>query len=200
MGGRGSEEARKFYGCGTCFVCFGVSRIFGEARAGAHPWRLELCEHLVQRRLRDRFPRFRDGEGRFAGRRSFAPLCASRRTIAVLGGFGKTESSGGVCENGGASKISDCGNEEIIITTIDEIIGNTKVGYIKMDIEGLEERALEGGRKTIRRDKPILAISIYHKRDDIWNIHLKILEIDPDYHFYLNHYSFSWDDTVLYAI
>lgn len=103
-------------------------------------------------------------------------------------------------DNGGASSIMEDGVDEIETVTIDEIVCNGKVGFIKMDIEGTEEKALEGAARVIREDMPVLAISIYHKQSDIWRIPLKILELNPNYKFYLGHYKMSWDDTVLYAV
>lgn len=58
-----------------------------------------------------------------------------------------------------------------------------------MDIEGSELKALEGAKNTIQRNNPKLAISIYHKYEDIIELPLKILELEPEYKFYLRHYS-----------
>lgn len=103
-------------------------------------------------------------------------------------------------EDDAGSRIDENGEVEVEVTTIDEHVGNNKVGFIKMDIEGVEEAALEGGKNTIKRDKPILALSIYHKRSDIWRLPLKVLEINPEYRLEFEQHVFSWSDTVMYAI
>lgn len=98
------------------------------------------------------------------------------------------------------SRIDDKGEVKIEVTTIDRHLNGNKVGFIKMDIEGFEEAALEGGRHSISRDKPILALSVYHKRSDIWRLPLKVLELNPDYRLKFEQHLFSWADTVMYAI
>lgn len=98
------------------------------------------------------------------------------------------------------SRVSEKGDIKIETVALDHYIKKEKVGYIKMDIEGFEERALVGAEKLIKRDKPLLAISIYHKRDDIWRLPKLILDISPRYRFYFGHYTLSWSDTVLYAV
>lgn len=85
-------------------------------------------------------------------------------------------------------------------TTIDATVQEQVVSMIKLDIEGAELEALKGAKQTIIRDKPLLAISIYHKKEDIYTIPEYIMELDLGYHFYLRHYSFSDYDTVLYAV
>lgn len=54
------------------------------------------------------------------------------------------------------------------LTTIDKLVAELnleRVDYIKMDIEGAETRALAGGRETIARFHPRMALSTYHQAD-----------------------------------
>ncbi|GHT02451.1 hypothetical protein AGMMS50276_32370 [Synergistales bacterium] len=60
---------------------------------------------------------------------------------------------------------------EVEVCSIDETIG-TLVTFIAMDIEGSELEALKGAERTIRNYMPKLAISIYHKIEDFWEIPL----------------------------
>lgn len=83
---------------------------------------------------------------------------------------------------------------------LDDLLGDKVVTFIKMDIEGAEMEALHGTGRIITEQKPRLAVSIYHKPEDILTIPQLILEYYPNYKFYLRHYSFSDYDTVLYAI
>ncbi len=115
-------------------------------------------------------------------------------------GIGQKKEIRNFMEGGAGARFSENGNLLMEVDTIDDLAGSQDVGFIKMDIEGYEEAAIAGGAETIKRCSPILAVSIYHKRSDIWRIPLKILEINPRYQFYLGHYSFGWDDTVLYGI
>lgn len=98
------------------------------------------------------------------------------------------------------TSLSREGDTEIKTVTLDEIIGNREVGYIKMDIEGAEGEALMGAKRLIKSQAPMLAVSLYHKREDIWEIPSLILKLNPNYKFYLRHYSLSIAETVLYAV
>ena len=69
-----------------------------------------------------------------------------------------------------------------------------------MDIEGFELQALKGAKKILKEQLPVLAISIYHKREDIWELPNFIMSISDKYRFYMGHYSIGMTDTVLYAI
>jgi len=72
--------------------------------------------------------------------------------------------------------------------------------FIKLDIEGYELPALRGARRTISEHKPVLALSAYHKQDDLWELPLEIFEMQPEYDFRLvPHVSDGWD-LVLYAL
>jgi FkbM family methyltransferase len=58
---------------------------------------------------------------------------------------------------------------KVPLTTIDKLAAELKlerVDYIKMDIEGAEQRALMGARQTIAKYHPRLSLSAYHNPED----------------------------------
>lgn len=91
----------------------------------------------------------------------------------------------------------------ISVTSIDEFFEDKTVDlqptFIKMDIEGSEYNALIGAETTIKKYKPKLAISVYHKPDDIYKLTKLIYNYNPNYTFTLRHYSSYMWDTVLFA-
>lgn len=99
---------------------------------------------------------------------------------------------------GGASigKDGDCAIE---VDRIDNIVKNERVTLIKMDIEGSEYEALVGAEETIKKWTPRLAISIYHRPEDILKIPEYLHQLCPEYKFAIRHYTNYLWDTVLYA-
>lgn len=95
--------------------------------------------------------------------------------------------------------ISQKGNNTIMVTSIDEEIGKERITMIKMDIEGAELKALAGAKKAIQLHKPKLAICVYHKEDDIFDIPFYIHELVPEYRLYLRHHDIHSGETVIYA-
>lgn len=89
----------------------------------------------------------------------------------------------------GGSCIDENGDSVIDVVSIDEVLQGKKATFIKMDIEGAELEALKGAEKTIRKWHPRLAISIYHKPEDLYEIPEYINELSDDYKFYIRHYS-----------
>lgn len=55
------------------------------------------------------------------------------------------------------------------------------VSYVKMDVEGAERETLLGMAKTIRRCRPKLLISAYHKSDDFITLPLLLHSLCPGY-------------------
>lgn len=102
-------------------------------------------------------------------------------------------------EDSSSSGIAENGNVEISVAAIDSCVDET-VKFIKMDIEGAEYEALLGAKDIIKRDRPVLAICIYHKTDDLWKIPKLIKEFNVDYKLYIRHYWLDAAETVLYAI
>jgi len=92
-------------------------------------------------------------------------------------------------------------NTTVPVVSIDEFTeGKDPPTLIKMDIEGSEEDALAGARRTIQEYSPRLAISVYHKATDLWRLPLLIRQINGTYQMYLRHYSDEIVDTVCYAV
>lgn len=99
----------------------------------------------------------------------------------------------------GSSRIDNIGEMKIQTICIDELLENQKVSFIKMDIEGAELEALKGAEKAITQCKPKLAISIYHKENDLWKIPYYIKKKYPFYKLYIRHYTAITTETILYA-
>jgi len=74
------------------------------------------------------------------------------------------------------------------------------VCLLKLDIEGAEMEALEGAKEMIKFFKPQLAISIYHKKEHLYEIPELLKELHPGYKFKLGFYTCTFIDTILYAI
>lgn len=101
--------------------------------------------------------------------------------------------------HGTSSAIVDEGDIIVEVDSIDRIVDKPAT-FIKMDIEGSEYQGLLGARDMIARYKPKLAVCIYHKPEDIYEIPRLIYELNSEYTFYLRHYSFGDVETVLYAL
>lgn len=102
-------------------------------------------------------------------------------------------------DDNASSRIDNKGDIVVQGIDIDSVVNDEDVTFIKMDIEGSELKALEGARKTILRNRPRLAICIYHKPIDVIEIASYILHLVPEYKFYIRHYTLHMNETVLYA-
>lgn len=98
-----------------------------------------------------------------------------------------------------ASRVGRGGRTKVRAIDIDSIVGDDKVTFIKMDVEGSELHSLIGACSTIRKNKPRLAISVYHHPEDIVEIAEYILELNPEYKFLLRQYNSNFWETILYA-
>jgi FkbM family methyltransferase len=92
------------------------------------------------------------------------------------------------------------GAEIAFVAPLDEMLSDVKVTYLKMDIEGAEINALCGARKLIEKQKPKLAICVYHKISHLWEIPILINEMLPDHSIFLRHHTNLEYETVCYAL
>jgi hypothetical protein len=101
--------------------------------------------------------------------------------------------------SGSSSKISEDGTLIINVDKLDNFI-NEEVTFIKMDIEGYEQKAINGAKTLIQKYHPKLAISVYHQKNDFWKIPEQILSIRNDYDIYLRHYTEGISETIMFFI
>ena len=101
---------------------------------------------------------------------------------------------------GSSSHIDSMGDDIINVISIDEVIINKEINFIKMDIEGAEVQALSGTKELISKYEPILAISAYHKYDDLWTILETINSFNIEYKYFMRMYEYNGFGIVYYAI
>ena len=101
-------------------------------------------------------------------------------------------------------KYSNLSNKsfEVKVTKLDNLkLDLDSLVYLKLDVEGNELSALQGSKSMIRHHKPLIAVCVYHKVNDLWEIPNWINKLGLNYSFYLRHYSaHTLSETVLYCI
>ena len=122
------------------------------------------------------------------------------------GVWSKTTNIRFISSGDSASHVAECTNidssdlEVIPVIAMDECEICRDATFIKMDLEGSEIKALQGAKKLILKNKPKLAICIYHSDEDMTGIIDYIHDLVPDYKLYVRHHSVGVIETVVYAI
>jgi FkbM family methyltransferase len=124
-------------------------------------------------------------------RRNFPAEVAAGRVVIVPKGIWDREDVLKLWVNPADSSqdtfLGRAGNTQYVeapLTTIDNLVAELKlprVDFIKMDIEGAERRAIAGGKNTIAKFRPRMALCIYHVVGDETAIPKLVHEIVPDY-------------------
>ena len=83
---------------------------------------------------------------------------------------------------------------------LDDVIQNVAPDFIKLDVEGAEIAALSGMTRTVTKFRPRLAISGYHRPQDLWEIPLKLLELLPNARLHVRQHGSNGFETVFYAL
>jgi FkbM family methyltransferase len=113
----------------------------------------------------------------------------------------------------GCARIGTAGGREYSVPcdTLDSLFfeKGIAIDYLKMDIEGAEMDALAGGRKTLRKNRPVVAVAAYHKPEHLVEIADFLLETlgpcqlyaahDPSWVFHI-HYIAVPDDRAVRGV
>jgi FkbM family methyltransferase len=98
------------------------------------------------------------------------------------------------------STISTSEGVDVEVITLDDFLYDWIPTYIKMDIEGSEIEALIGAQQLIQRNKPALAICVYHQPEHLWRIPLLLRSLSNEYRLFLRPHDYEGWDLVCYAI
>jgi FkbM family methyltransferase len=97
------------------------------------------------------------------------------------------------------SQKSGEGKALVSVVSLDQTMSLSQPNYIKMDIEGAELKALQGAKELIATQAPSLAICLYHKPEDLWEVPLYLHQIQPEYKMYIRTHDHLGLSTVLYC-
>jgi FkbM family methyltransferase len=101
---------------------------------------------------------------------------------------------------GTSAAINESGSIEVNGVRLDDLLEGRHPTYIKMDVEGAELDAIEGCRRVLLEERPVLAACVYHVQDHLWNIPLAVNRIRPRNSFFLRPYAMECWETVCYAV
>lgn len=95
------------------------------------------------------------------------------------------------------------GAQKVQSLKIDDFVFNNglpRLNFIKMDIEGAEIEALKGAMRTIEKYRPKMAIAVYHKLSDFYEVPRFLSGIHEDYRIYFGHSTAHGDESVIFAV
>lgn len=152
----------------------------------------------------DEWIAFEPDECNFARLRETAARNRARLPTFTLHRLGLSDTNGRVAfveGDGAASRIAEHPNDRacaIEVARLDDIVSRKNNLYIKLDVEGSEQAAL-AGMPHLLATNPMLAISVYHKPADLWEIPLALMQRFPSARFHLRQHGYHAFDTVFYV-
>jgi FkbM family methyltransferase len=90
----------------------------------------------------------------------------------------------------------------VTVTPLDDILPTECVDFIKIDVEGHDRDAIQGMLGVLRRSRPVVAVSLYHRPHDFVDLTIALRQAlqGMSYSFYIRQHLYNSFETVLYAI
>jgi FkbM family methyltransferase len=79
-------------------------------------------------------------------------------------------------------------------------INNIEPTFIKIHVEGYELEVLKGAIKTIKKYRPIVAVTTYHTEEGLYKLPLYLIKNLKDYNFYWRNHNYQGQGAVMYCI
>ena len=81
------------------------------------------------------------------------------------------------------------------VNSIDNLADGKPVSYIKMDVEGAEVQAIEGGKSVIASFAPKMFVAAYHYDIDVFRLPLLLWELVPEYKIFFRKHPYipAWE-------
>jgi len=99
---------------------------------------------------------------------------------------------------GYGSQLCEFGRDVVEVTALDDM--DVAPSYLKLHLEGHELDALQGAEKTIRRHRPIIAVTTYHSEAGLWKLPSWLMDTLADYRFYLRLHGWCGTGAVMYCL
>lgn len=119
--------------------------------------------------------------------------------------LGEMEASAGFHQDeeiGMSSSLAAAGESKVTVLRLDAALQGFSPNYMKLDVEGFELSVLKGAASVISESAPNLAVCLYHKAEDLWEIPLWLVDTFPGagYRHYLRRHAYGLDSHCLYAV
>lgn len=168
--------------------------IDGGAFDGDSLLQLAACHPIAQAYLFEPDP---ENYRKLGDRLQVSPCPIQCLPLGLMNTYQILSFAGGQGEGG---TLTGTGNIHVACAALDDLLPNTAADFIKLDVEGAEIPALRGARRLIEKYRPTLAISLYHRPDDLWAIPAVLDSICPGYRLFIRQHYFNSFESVLYAI
>lgn len=133
-------------------------------------------------------------------RRNCKKLCAMAEELGAI-----TVHECGVWSELGELGFSDSGGRQstflavqkktVPVNSIDNLAEGKAVSYIKIDVEGAEVQAIEGGRGVIQKHAPKMFVAAYHYDVDVFRLPLFLWKLVPEYKIFFRKHPYvpAWE-------
>lgn len=108
--------------------------------------------------------------------------------------------------HGLASRLTEADDQNVgtaPATTLDGLQGlmasEGPVIAVKLHVEGHERQALEGARRLIKAQRPLLMVNCSHNRDGLWRIPFECMRFNG-YSFYMRQHAYYGEGLTFYAV
>lgn len=152
------------------------------------------------------------------GNRQYGAICARKKRLVeewalqdnqieiIQAGVGKEDGEAIFYEGEeaiSASKFNSSLKEDAVSYRMEikalDMYQDEKITMIKWDVEGMEKDSILGSQKVIMSAKPRLAISLYHRVTDLFELPILVNQILPEYRMMIVCHAKSDSDFILYC-